>query len=51
MINDAAYWISIAHLPGWRNKRINELIVKFHHDSNIGIEGFFRLEVNEWENN
>lgn len=51
MINDAAYWISIAHLPGWRNKRINELIVKFHHDSNIGIEGFFRLEVNEWKNN
>jgi len=49
MINDAAYWISIAHLQGWRYKRINELIVKFYHEDKIGIEGFFRLEVNEWE--
>jgi len=49
MINEAAYWISIAHLPGWRNKRINEMIIKFHHDQKIGIEEFFRLDEGEWK--
>jgi len=49
MINEAAYWISIAHLPGWRYKRINELIIKFHHEQKIGIEGFFHLDTEEWK--
>ncbi len=49
MINNEAYWISIAHLPGWRNKRINELIVKFHHEQKTGIEGFFSLDASEWK--
>lgn len=48
MINDAAYWISIAHMTGWRHERLNNLIIKFFHDRKITIEDFFNLSGNEW---
>jgi predicted Rossmann fold nucleotide-binding protein DprA/Smf involved in DNA uptake len=50
MINDAAYWIALGHLPGWRNERINTLILKFFHGQKIGIEGFFQLTEADWRN-
>jgi predicted Rossmann fold nucleotide-binding protein DprA/Smf involved in DNA uptake len=49
MLKDAAYWISLAHLPKWRTARTNELIIKFHHTDKISIEEFFFLERSVWE--
>jgi len=49
MIKDAAYWISLAHLPRWRTARTNEIIIKFHHTDKITIEEFFFLDKNIWE--
>jgi len=50
MISNAAYWIALAHLPGWRNERINNIILRFHHEQKTGIEDFFQLTETEWEN-
>lgn len=44
MTNELTYWIAISHLPKWGSKRINNLIVKFHHEEKIGIEAFFHLD-------
>jgi len=48
MIKEAAYWISFAHMSGWRHSRLNEIIIKFHHDKEISIEDFFQLTEAEW---
>lgn len=45
---EAAYWIALAHLPGWRNFVINKLIIKFFHEKKISIVDFFHLEENIW---
>jgi DNA processing protein len=50
MINDAAYWITFSHLPGWRNERINNLIIKFFHEQKISLEEFFQLPKGDWKN-
>ncbi|MBN1632854.1 MAG: DNA-processing protein DprA [Ignavibacteria bacterium] len=50
MIKDAPYWISFAHLPKWRTSRINELIIKFHHENKLPLEDFFKLSESEWRN-
>lgn len=50
MINETAYWIALAHLPGWETLKINSLIVKFHHENKISIEDFFQLTENDWRN-
>jgi predicted Rossmann fold nucleotide-binding protein DprA/Smf involved in DNA uptake len=50
MINDAAYWITFSHLPGWRNERINNLIIKFFHEQKMSLEEFFQLNEGEWKN-
>ena len=49
MLKDAAYWITLAHLPRWRTARINEIIIKFHHTDKISIEEFFSLDTVVWE--
>lgn len=49
MLKDAAYWISLAHLPRWKTARINELIIRFHHNDKLSIEEFFFLEKSIWE--
>ncbi len=49
MLKDAAYWISLAHLPRWRTARINELIIKFHHELKISVEEFFSKGSNIWQ--
>lgn len=48
MMKDAAYWISLAHLPRWGYSRINNLIIKFFHENQISIEEFFQLPETDW---
>lgn len=48
-MNDAAYWMALAQLPKWGHSKINNLIIKFHHEDKISIEEFFNLPVNEWQ--
>lgn len=48
MEKEAAYWISLAHLPGWGYGKINKLIIKFFHEENISIEEFFNLPESTW---
>lgn len=55
MLNDAAYWISLAHISYWRsrergsakskwgNQKIVELIIKFHSEKKLSIQEFFAL--------
>lgn len=48
MINDAAYWISLAHLPRWGYLKMNNLIIKFYHENKLSIEDFFQLPESDW---
>jgi DNA processing protein len=50
MNNVEAYWIALAYLPRWGYQKINNLIVKFHHENKISIEDFFQLSENNWKN-
>jgi DNA processing protein len=50
-MKDAAYWMALAHLPKWGHQKINDLIIKFHHDQKISIEEFFNLSEDEWRSN
>lgn len=43
MINEASYWITLAHLPRWGYSKINNLIGKFHSEYKISIQEFFQL--------
>lgn len=45
---EASYWITLAHLPGWGQLKINTLIIKFFHEQKISIEEFFHLDENVW---
>ncbi len=49
MNNEAAYWITLAHLPKWGNVKINKLIITFFHDQKLTIEAFFQLSEQEWK--
>lgn len=50
MINDAAYWIALAHLPGWKHERLNNLIIRFFHGQKILLTDFFHLSETDWKN-
>ena len=50
MMNEAAYWIALAHLPRWGHLKINNLIIKFFHEKKISVEDFFQLTENDWKN-
>ncbi len=50
MNKEAAYWIALAHLPRWGYFKINNLIIKFHHENNLSIEDFFQLPEIDWKN-
>lgn len=50
MTNEAAYWISLAHLPKWGHLKINNLIIKFFHENQISIVDFFGLTESDWKN-
>jgi predicted Rossmann fold nucleotide-binding protein DprA/Smf involved in DNA uptake len=47
-MQDAAYWIALAHLPRWGYLKINNLIIKFHHEYKLSIEDFFQLSEDKW---
>ena len=47
-MKDAAYWITIAHLPRWGYLKINHLIVQFFHEKKITIVDFFNLSESNW---
>lgn len=49
MGNELAYWIALAHLSKWGNKKKNEIIVRFFGER-ISIIDFFHLEKSEWSN-
>ena len=49
MMKDAAYWITLAHLPKWGYSKINSLIVQFFHEKKITIEEFFQLSESKWK--
>jgi predicted Rossmann fold nucleotide-binding protein DprA/Smf involved in DNA uptake len=49
MIKDAAYWITLAHMPGWGYLKTNNLIVKFHHEKGLSIADFFKLDKLSWK--
>ena len=51
MMNEATYWMALAHLPRWGHLKINNLIIKFHHEFKITIDEFFNLSENEWRTN
>ena len=46
---EAPYWIALAHLPRWGHLKINNLIIKFHHENKISVEDFFHLHESEWK--
>jgi len=48
MMKEAAYWISLAHLPRWGYLKINTLIIKFFHENKISVEDFFQLSETNW---
>ncbi|MDZ4712943.1 MAG: DNA-processing protein DprA [bacterium] len=47
-MNEAAYWIALAHLPGWSYLKINNLIIKIFHNNKISVEEFFRFNEDQW---
>ena len=49
MNNESAYWITLAHIPGWGYAKINALIDRFSGEQNINIEEFFNLPETEWQ--
>lgn len=49
MINEAAYWMALAHLPNWGNQKRNNLIIKFYHELGLTPEAFFNLTGNAWK--
>ena len=48
MNKEAAYWIALAHLPGWGHSKINNLIIRFYHENKLSIEDFFQLSESDW---
>jgi predicted Rossmann fold nucleotide-binding protein DprA/Smf involved in DNA uptake len=49
MNQEAAYWIALANLPKWGPKKTIGLIIRFYHEYKLGIEEFFHLPVEKWE--
>ena len=45
---DYAYWIGLAHLPGWPTARVNRLVIRILHNKQMKLQEFFTLQPNEW---
>ncbi|GAB1468422.1 hypothetical protein MASR2M64_11460 [Candidatus Cloacimonadota bacterium] len=48
MEQNAAYWITIAHIPKWNYAKINNLIKDIYIDNKSTIEDFFMLKADDW---
>jgi DNA processing protein len=47
-IQQYAYWMALAHLPGWRTAKINRLIVDILHERKIALSDFFEMDKTGW---
>lgn len=47
-IQQYAYWMALAHLPGWKTERTNRLIVNILHERKMSFSDFFEMEKNSW---
>lgn len=47
-IQQYAYWMALAHLPGWRTVKINRLIVDILHERKIALSDFFEMDKTGW---
>ncbi len=45
---EAAYWITLSHIPSWKYSRVNNVVTKFHHQAGISIKDFFQLAESDW---
>ena len=48
-MNETTYWITLANLPRWGYRKINELIVRFFHENKLSVVDFFELSEVQWE--
>ncbi len=48
-LQDAAYWMALAHLPYWRTERINTLLVEILHKQQLALDDFFQCSEQEWQ--
>ena len=47
-MQNAAYWISISDLKGWKNEQINTLIKRIYQEQSSDLQDFFSLKPEEW---
>ena len=48
ILPDAAYWVALAHLPGWRTDRINNLVLDILGKQKDSFAEFFAADSVEW---
>jgi DNA protecting protein DprA len=48
-LQEAAYWMALAHLPNWRTERINTLITDILHNRGLTLADFFQCTEQEWQ--
>src|SRR5690606_33914888 len=49
MPEETPYWIALAHLPRWGHKKINNLIIQFHHEDKRSIIDLFHTASEQWQ--
>lgn len=49
IMQNAAYWISISHLKGWKIEQINNLIEMVYQEHNSDLQDFFSLKPEDWK--
>lgn len=49
ILNDAPYWIALAHLPEWRTEKINKLIIDILINKNKTFTDFFSSNEDGWK--
>ncbi len=47
-LHDVSYWMALAHLPGWRTERINNLIIEILYKKKFTLAEFFALSKDSW---
>jgi len=45
--NEYIYWIALAHLPKWKNERVNKLIIEILHNRKLTLEDFFNYPIDK----
>jgi|TARA_Y100000310_G_scaffold146567_1_gene145895 predicted Rossmann fold nucleotide-binding protein DprA/Smf involved in DNA uptake len=47
-IQQYAYWMAFAHLPRWKTKKINQLIMDILEERKMFLSDFFEMDRNDW---